>query len=153
MTIEAIHQLVIFAPIVERKCIRKETRLMLYNQHNFVVAVSAKAESMTEKMNEVFKTKMALAKHFLNNERTFAIVSEDVVSNDKRLGTICNLIISVIPKSEGHIKQIDECNDIKTEMADVISQLGYRCIIADENMMSELAKTKIQYLPKDGCDG
>jgi NTP pyrophosphatase (non-canonical NTP hydrolase) len=123
---------------------------MTYDQHNFVVSVSAKAESMTARMNEVFEVKMALARHFLNNDHKFAIVSEDVVSNEQRLGAVCNLIVSVIPESEGTIAQIDEGHKIKTEIADVIWQLGYRCIIADEDMMSDLAKKKIQYLPKEG---
>lgn len=123
---------------------------MTYDQLNFVVAVSAKAESMTARMNEVFEIKMSLARYFLNNDYKFAIVGEDIVSNEQRLGAVCNLIISVIPKSEGVIAQIDECNALKTAMADVIGGLGYRCLIADEDMMNDLAKSKIQYLPKEG---
>jgi hypothetical protein len=123
---------------------------MTYNQHNFVVAVSAKAESMTARMNEVFEVKRYLAQYFLNNDHKFAIVSEDIISNEQRLGVVCNLIISVVPKSEGVINQIDEGHALKTAMVDVISGLGYRCMIADEDMMSDLAKAKIQYLPKEG---
>jgi hypothetical protein len=123
---------------------------MTYNQHNFVVAVSAKAESMTARMNEVFEVKRYLAQYFLNNDHKFAIVSEDIVSNEQRLGAVCNLIVSVVPKSEGIINQIDEGHALKTAMADVIGGIGYRCMIADEDMMSDLAKAKIQYLPKEG---
>jgi hypothetical protein len=123
---------------------------MKYEQHNFVVAVSAKAESMTERMNEVFEVKMALARYFLNNDHKFAIVSEDIVSNEQRLGAVCNLVVSVVPKSEDVIKQIDEGHALKTAMADVIWNIGHRCVIADEDMMSDLAKQKIQYLPKEG---
>jgi hypothetical protein len=85
----------------------------------------------------------------MDNDYKFAIVGEDVVSNEMRLNANFNLIISVIPKSEGIINQIDEGHALKTEMADVIWQLGYRCIIVDEDMMSDLAKQKIQYLPKE----
>lgn len=123
---------------------------MKYEQHNFVVTVSAKAESMTARMNEVFEVKMALARHFLNNEHKFAIVSEDIVSNEQRIGTSFNLIVSVIPKSEGIIPTIDESHALQNGMANVIGTLGYRCIIADEDMMSDFAKQKIQYLPKEG---
>ena len=123
---------------------------MTYDQLNFVVAVSAKAESMTARMNEVFEAKMALAKHFLNHDYKFAIVGEDIVSNEQRLGAVCNLIISVIPKTKGVIAQIDEGHALKTAMADVIWNVGHRCVIADEDMMSDLAKQKIQYLPKEG---
>lgn len=122
---------------------------MKHEQHNFVVTVSAKAESMTARMNEVFEVKMALARHFLNNNHKFAIVSEDIVSNEQRIGVTFNLIISVIPKSKGVINQIDEGHALKTAMANVIGALGYRCIIADEDMMSDFAKQKIQYLPKE----
>ena len=104
---------------------------------------------MTARMNEVFEVKMALARHFLNNNHKFAIVSEDIVSNEQRIGVTFNLIISVIPKSQGVINQIDEGHALKTAMANVISALGYRCIIADEDMMSDFAKQKIQYLPKE----
>lgn len=122
---------------------------MKYDQLNFVVAVSAKAESMTARMNEVFEVKMALARYFIDNDYKFAIVGEDIVSNEQRLGAVCNLVVSVVPQSEGVIKQIDECHALKTAMANVIYDLGYRCIIADEDMMSDLAKQKIQYLPKN----
>lgn len=123
---------------------------MKYDQLNFVVAVSAKAESMTSRMDEVLRIKMALAKHLMDNDYKFAIVSEDVVSNEQRLGAVCNLIISVIPKSAGTIAQIDEGHALKTDMSDVIWNVGNRCIIADEDMMSDVAKQKIQYLPKEG---
>ena len=122
---------------------------MKYDQHNFVVAVSAKAESMTARMNEVFRIKMALARYFIDNGYKFAIVSEDVVSSEQRIGAVCNLIVSVIPKTEGVIAQIDEGHELKTAMADVIWNVGHRCVIADEDMMSDLAKQKIQYLPKE----
>lgn len=121
---------------------------MTYDQLNFVVAVSAKAESMTARMNEVFEVKLFLAQYFLNNNYKFAIVGEDIITNEQRLGAVCNLIISVVPQSEGVIKQIGECNALKTAMVDVISGLGYHCMIVDEGMMSDLAKRMIQYLPK-----
>lgn len=123
---------------------------MTYDQLNFVVAVSAKAESMTARMNEVFEVKMALARYFLNNNYKFAIVGEDIVSNEQRIGAVCNLVVSAIPKTEGVIAQIDEGHALKTAMADVIWNIGHRCVIADEDMMSDLAKQKIQYLPKEG---
>lgn len=123
---------------------------MKYEQHNFVVTVPAKSESMTARMNEVFEVKMALARHFLNNDQKFAIVSEDIVSNEQRIGANFNLIISVIPKANDIIPRIDEGHIIKNEMANVIGELGYRYIIADEDMMSDFAKQKIQYLPKEG---
>ena len=123
---------------------------MTYDQLNFVVAVSVKAESMTARMNEVFEVKLSLAQYFLNNNYQFAIVGEDVVSNEMRLGAVCNLIVSVVPQSEDPIKQIDEGHALKTAMANAISDHGYRCMIADEDVMSDVAKKKIQYLPKEG---
>lgn len=122
---------------------------MKYDQHNFVVAVSAKSDTMTSRMNEVFEVKLALAQHFINSGYKFAIVGEDVVSNETRLGSVFNLIVSVIPRCEGVIEHIDEEYNLKNKMVGVISDLGYRCMIADEEMMSDLAKEKIQYLPKE----
>lgn len=122
---------------------------MTYDQLNFVVAVSAKAEALTARMNEVFRIKMALARYFIDNDYKFAIVGEDVVSNEQRIGAVCNLVVSAIPKTEGVITQIDEGHALKTAMADVIWNIGHRCVIADEDMMSDLAKQKIQYLPKE----
>ena len=121
---------------------------MKYDQHNFVVAITAKAEDMTSRMNEVFEIKLALSQHFINNEYKFAIVGEDIVSNDISVSSVVNMIVSVIPKASGTIKLIDEENDLKTAIADVVNKIGYRCLIAGEDMMSELAKDKIIFLPK-----
>lgn len=122
---------------------------MKYDQHNFVVAVMAKAEDMTARMNEVFEIKLALSKYFTDSGYKFAIVGEDIVSNDLIVSQVANMIVSVIPKINGTIKLINEENDLKTAMADVIWKIGYRCMIAGEEMMSSLAKEKIIYLPKD----
>lgn len=122
---------------------------MKYGQHNFVVTIPAKAESLTARMDEAFQVKMALARHFLDTERHFAIVSEDIVSNEKRVSSRFNLIISIVPQAEGVIPLLNEGLALQKEMADVIKDIGYSYIIADEDMMSEVAKDKIQYLPKE----
>ena len=122
---------------------------MKYDQLNFVVAVDSKSEEMAARMNEVFETKLTLAQHFINSGYKFAIVGQDIVSNDTRIGVVFNLIISVVPQSEGVIGQIDEGHRLKTEMANVINTLGRRCLIADEDMMSDLAKNNIQFVPKE----
>ena len=122
---------------------------MKYDQLNFVVAVDSKSEEMTVRMNEVFETKLTLAQHFINNGYKFAIVGQDIVSNEPKVGVVFNLIISVVPQSEGIIGNIDENNRLKTEMANVVGALGHRCLIVDENMMSDLAKSMIQFLPKE----
>lgn len=124
--------------------------MMKYDQLNFIVSVSAKSEEMTARMNEVFELKLTLAQHFINKKYKFAVVSEDVVSNELQIGVRYDFIVSVIPKSYSVLDQIDEEHVIKNDMAKVISNLGYKYIIADEDMMSEFAKQKIQYLPKEG---
>ena len=124
--------------------------MMTYDQHNFVVTVSNQCESLVARMREVFDIKLTLARYFLDNDYKFAIVGEDIVSNEMRINNRFNLIVSVIPKSEGPIAVIDEGHSLKTAMANAIGERGYRYIIADEDMMSDFAKKKIQYLPKEG---
>lgn len=123
---------------------------MTYDQHNFLVVVSAKAESITARMNEAFEVKMALVRYFLNSDYKFAIVGEDIISNEMRLGTVLNLVISIIPHDNDTVNQIAECAKLKAMMANIVGDLGYRCMVADEEMMSDFAKKKIQYLPKEG---
>ena len=122
---------------------------MKYDQLNFVVAVDSKSEEMTARMNEVFETKLTLAQYFINSGYKFAIIGQDIVSNEPKVGVVFNLIVSVVPQSEGIIGQIDEGHRLKTEMADVVRTLGSRCLIADEDMMSDLAKNNSQFLPKE----
>ena len=123
---------------------------MKYDQHNFVVTIPNKCESMVSRMRELFDIKLVLATHFIDNGYKFAIVSEDIVSNENDLGSNFNLIISVVPKVNGVIEMIDEGHLLQTGMANAIKERGYSYIIADEDMMSDFAKQKIQYLPKEG---
>lgn len=122
---------------------------MKYDQHNFVITTTSNAEDMIERMDEVRNLKAELAKHFISHGYKFAIVGEDITSSDLRVSCVINFIVSVIPKCSGTIPLIDEEHTITNEVAYFISTLGYRCIVAGEDMMSELAKDKIAYIPKD----
>jgi hypothetical protein len=122
---------------------------MKYGQHNFAVSMIAKSPDLTTRMTEVFEIKAAIAKSFIESNYTFVIVGEDVVSNDLRLSAVINLIVSVVPKAAGTIPLSDEEHDLSNFIAKVLGDLGYRCIIAGEDMMSEFAKDKLIFIPKE----
>ena len=122
---------------------------MKFDQHNFAFVTTALTESVVDRMQEVVQIKNALSRVFAENNYRYAIVGEDITSNDLRISYVINLIISVVPHENGTVKLIDECHEISNLMANTIGTLGYRCMIADEDMMGDVAKEKIIFVPKD----
>lgn len=122
---------------------------MKFDQHNFAFVTTVLTEDVESRVQEVVKIKSTIAKALTDKKYRYAIIGEDVTSNDLRISYVVNLIISVVPHAKGTIKLIDEGHVISNLMANAVGDLGYRCMIADEDMMGDIAKEKIMFVPKD----
>lgn len=55
-----------------------------------------------------------------------------------------NFVVSVLPKTEGICNQIEESLVLSRAIGEFLYSKGYKFVIAEEDMMSDYAKSKIK---------